>query len=99
MDITMNTMVNMKNNMVEKVKADFRDFDDYLTTAKDVVVESVIDGSKALGSDLAKVGLIVGVGVFGYCNGYGEVIMKQIEEAKRLGRYMYNLAGDLYLDD
>lgn len=99
MDITMNTMVNMKDVMVEKVKADFRDFDNCLTTAKNVVVESVVDGSKALGSDLAKVGVLMGVGVFGYINGYGEVIMKQIEEAKRLGRYMYNLAGDLYLDD
>ena len=73
------------------------DFDNGLTTVKDIVVDSVVEGSKELVRDASKIGLIVGVGVFGYFNGYGEVIMKQMDEAKRLGKYLENLADDLYL--
>lgn len=97
MNITMDTVIETKNAAIERVMADLEDFDNGLTTAKEVVVDSVVEGSKELVRDASKIGLIVGVGVFGYFNGYGEVIMKAIDEAKRLGKYLENLADDLYL--
>ena len=97
MNITMDTVIETKNAAIERFMADLEDFDNCLTTAKEVVVDSVIEGSKELVRDASKIGLIVGVGVFGYFNGYGEVIMKQFDEAKRLGKYLENLADDLYL--
>lgn len=97
MNITMDTVIETKNAAIERFMADLEDFDNGLTTAKEVVVDSVVEGSKELVRDASKIGLIVGVGVFGYFNGFGEVIMKQFDEAKRLGKYLENLADDLYL--
>jgi len=97
MNITMDTVIETKNAAINRFMADLEDFDNGLTAVKDIVVDSVVEGSKELVRDASKIGLIVGVGVFGYFNGYGEVIMKQIDEAKRLGKYLENLADDLYL--
>lgn len=97
MNITMDTVIETKNAAIERFMADLEDFDNGLTTAKEVVVDSVVEGSKELVRDASKIGLMLGVGVFGYLNGYGEVIMKQFDEAKRLGKYLENLADDLYL--
>lgn len=97
MSIAMNTVIETKNAAINRIIADVEEFDNGIETVKEIVIDSVVEGSKELVRDASKIGLMLGVGVFGYFNGYGEVIMKQIDEAKRLGKYLENLADDLYL--